>query len=115
MWQKLRLLNSRSAPMRLRENRHNLKEGRLEKLKSTQHAYDMGDRVNWDETRILEIESSSFYRKYKESAHMACISNPITQPSLDISPNWISFISNEITNSQRSVWCGRFFIDFYRF
>jgi hypothetical protein len=39
--------------------------------------------------RILEIESNSKYRKYKESAHMACSANPISQPSLDISPIWI--------------------------
>jgi hypothetical protein len=39
--------------------------------------------------RILEIESNSKYKKYKESARMACSANPISQPSLDISPIWI--------------------------
>jgi hypothetical protein len=43
----------------------------------------------WDEARVLEVESNSRYRKYKESAHMACSVNPISQPSLDISPIWI--------------------------
>jgi hypothetical protein len=28
--------------------------------------------VGWDEARILEIKSNSRYRKYKESAHIAC-------------------------------------------
>jgi hypothetical protein len=51
--------------------------------------------------RILEIKSNSRYRKYKESAHMACSTNPISQPSLDISPTWIPLINNEVFNSQR--------------
>jgi hypothetical protein len=29
-------------------------------------------RIIWDEARILEIESNSRHRKYKELAHMAC-------------------------------------------
>jgi hypothetical protein len=59
--------------------RHNLKEGLLEKSKLVQHAYEEGHRVGWDEARILEIESNSRYRKYKESAHMACLTNQISQ------------------------------------
>jgi hypothetical protein len=57
-------------------------------------------RVGWDEARTLEIESNSRYRKYKELAHMACLTNPISQPSLDISPIWISLISNVVSKSQ---------------
>jgi hypothetical protein len=59
--------------MWLHEHRHILKEGLLEKSKLAQHAYKEVNKVNWDEVRILEIESSSRYRKYKESAHMACL------------------------------------------
>jgi hypothetical protein len=80
---------------------HNLKEVLLEKSKLSQHAYEEGHRVGCDGARILEIESNSRYRKYKESAHMAYLTNPFTQPSLDISPIWIPLISNEVTNSQR--------------
>jgi hypothetical protein len=58
-------------------------------------------RVGWDEAKILEIESNSRYKKYKESAHMACLTNPISQPSLNISPIWIPLISNDVTSSQR--------------
>jgi hypothetical protein len=53
------------------------------------------------DARVLEIESNSRDRKYKESAHMACLINPVSQPSLDISPIWIPLISNEVSNSQR--------------
>jgi predicted GIY-YIG superfamily endonuclease len=91
----------RPLSVRLREHRHNLKEGHLETSKLAQHAFEEGHKVDWDEARILEIESNSRYRKYKESAHMACLINPISQPSLDISPIWIPVISNEVMNSQR--------------
>jgi hypothetical protein len=87
--------------MRLHEHRHNLKEGLLERSKLALHAYEEGHRVAWDNPRILEIESNSRYSKYKESAHMACLTNPISQPSLHISPIWIPIISNEVTNSHR--------------
>jgi predicted GIY-YIG superfamily endonuclease len=73
--------------MQLREHRHHLQQGFLEKSKLAQHAYEEGHTLGWDDARILEIESNCRYRKYKESAHMACLTNPISQPSLDISPS----------------------------
>jgi hypothetical protein len=50
----------------------------LEESKLAQHAYEEGHRIGCDEARILEIESNSRYRKYKESAHMAYLTNPIS-------------------------------------
>jgi hypothetical protein len=91
----------RPLAMWLCEYRHDLKEGLLEKSKVVQRAYEEGHRVGCDEARILEIESNSRYRKYKESAHVACLTNPISHPSLDITPIWIPLISNEVTNSQK--------------
>jgi hypothetical protein len=88
----------RPLAVRFREHRHSVKEGLLVKSKFSPHAYEEGHRVGCDEARILEIESNSWYRKYKESAHMA---NLISQPGVDISPIWIPLISNEFTNSQR--------------
>jgi hypothetical protein len=64
--------------MRLSEHRHNLKGVLLEKPNLAQHAYEEGHRVGWDDASILEIERNSRYRKYKESAHMACLTNPIS-------------------------------------
>jgi hypothetical protein len=90
----------RPLAVRLREHKHSLKEGLLEKSKLARHAYEEGHRVGWDEARILEIESNSRYRKYKESAHMACLTNPISQPSLDISPIWIPLICDEVNNTK---------------
>jgi hypothetical protein len=62
----------RPLAVRLREHKHNIKEGLLEKSKLAQHAYEEGHRVGWDEASSLEIESNSRYRKYEESAQMAC-------------------------------------------
>jgi hypothetical protein len=59
--------------MRLCEHRHSLKEDLLEESKLAQHSYEEGHMVGWDEARILEIESKSRYRKYKELAHMTCL------------------------------------------
>jgi hypothetical protein len=44
---------------------------------------------------------------------MECLTNPISQPSLDTSPIWIPLISNEVSNSKgTSVWSDRFFMGF---
>jgi hypothetical protein len=83
--------------LRLCEPRHNIREGLLEKLKLAQHAYE-GHRVGWNEARILEIESDSRDGKYKESAHVACSTDPISQPNLEISCIWIHLISKEVGN-----------------
>jgi hypothetical protein len=95
----------RPLAMWLHEHRHNFKEGLIEKSKIVQHAYEEGLRVGWDEARILEIESNSRYGKYKELAPVVCLTNPIRQPSLNVSPIWIPLIGSEVTNSEiRSVY-----------
>jgi hypothetical protein len=48
-----------------------------------------------DEAKVLESESNRRYRKYKESAHMAGSTNPISEPTLDICPIWIHLINEE--------------------
>jgi hypothetical protein len=81
--------------VRLHKHGHNFKQCLLENSKLFQHAYNEGHRVSWDEDSILRIQSNSRYMKYKESAHMACLTNPIT---LGISPIWNPLINNEITS-----------------
>jgi hypothetical protein len=53
----------RPLAVRLREHRHNLGEGLLEKSKLAQHAYEEGHRGGWYEARILDIESHIRYRR----------------------------------------------------
>jgi predicted GIY-YIG superfamily endonuclease len=71
----------RPLAVRLREHKHNFKEGLIEKSKLAQHAYEEDHKVIWDEARVLEVESNSRYRKYKESAHiislLALLANPV--------------------------------------
>jgi hypothetical protein len=57
---------------------HNFKEDLVDKSKLAQHTYEEGHGLGWEETRVLDIESNSRYRKHKESAHMACLTNPIS-------------------------------------
>jgi hypothetical protein len=101
-------ISETGRPLAVRLREHNLQQSLLKKSKLAQHAYEEGHRVGWDEARILEIESNSRYKKHKESAHVVCLTNSISQPNLDIPPIWISHIGNEVTNSQRSVCCDRF-------
>jgi hypothetical protein len=82
-------------------NIHIFSNSVLEKLKLSKHAYEEGHKVDWDEARILDIESHRKYRKYKEAAHMSCSIEPISEPSLDISPIWIPIISSEVNSLQR--------------
>jgi hypothetical protein len=100
MWQNNFGETGRPLAQRLREHRHSLKEGLIQKSKLAQHAYDEGHEIGWDEARILEVENNSRYRKYKESAHMGCLTNTISQPSLNISPIWISLVTNMVRKSQ---------------
>jgi hypothetical protein len=62
-----------------------------DKSKLAHHDYEEGHGVDRDEAR---------YTKCKESAHMPFLSNPHSQPSLDISPIWTPLINNEGKNSQ---------------
>jgi hypothetical protein len=71
----------RPLAVQLHEHRHNLKEGLLEKSKLAQHAHEEGLRVIWDEARILEVESNSRHRKYKESTHPYSVFENPDQPT----------------------------------
>jgi hypothetical protein len=73
-----------------------------ENSKLAQHAYEEGHRIGWDEARIWEAESNSKYRKYKESAHMACLTNPMSHSVWSFLPS-ATPLAHEITNSQRSL------------
>jgi translation elongation factor EF-4 len=49
---------------------------------------------------VLQIEPNTTYRKYKESAHMSLLDDPIRQPSVDISPIWTPVITAEVKKLQ---------------
>jgi predicted GIY-YIG superfamily endonuclease len=87
---------SRPLQVRIKEHKHNLRQGLLEKPRLAKLAYEEGHKICWNEARVLQTEPNIIYRKYKESAHMSLLVNPISQPSLDISPIWIPVISEEV-------------------
>jgi hypothetical protein len=91
---------SRPLSVRIQGHKHNLKNGLLEKLKLAQHAFEEDHQVSWNEAKILHPEGNGRYRKYNESAHMACMDNPISQPSLKTSSIWIPLIKKEINTLQ---------------
>jgi hypothetical protein len=86
--------------VRVREYSHNLIDGLLEKSQLVQPAYQEGYRVDWDDARILEIESNSRYRKYNKSAIWHVYPIRSFNPGWDISPMWISLFSNKVISSQ---------------
>jgi predicted GIY-YIG superfamily endonuclease len=79
----------RPLGIRIREHMNNLKQGLMEKSRLAKHAYEEGHRTQWMEAKTVQIETNKICKKYKEAAHMACIMNSISQPSLEISPIWI--------------------------
>jgi predicted GIY-YIG superfamily endonuclease len=92
----------RPLVVRIREHMNNLKQGLMEKSRLAKHAYEEGHRIQWKEAKAAQIETNNICRKYKEAAHMACITNPISQLSLEISPIWIPLIQEE---GCRAVHC----------
>jgi hypothetical protein len=92
---------SRPLEVRIKEHKYNRTQGLLEKSKLAQHAYKEGHRICWNEAKVLQIETNTTYRKYKESTHMSLLDHPISQPSLDISLMWAPVITAEVNRIQR--------------
>jgi hypothetical protein len=69
-----------------------LKEGQLDKETLAQYAFEEGYKTEWLQAGILHFKPNHTYRKYKETAHMFHSDNPISQPSLEISPAWFPVI-----------------------
>jgi hypothetical protein len=83
----------RSLEGHIREHKYNLTQGLLEKSKLSQHAYEEGHKICWNEAKVLQIEPNTTYRKYKESTHMFLVDHPTSQPSLNISTIWTGYQS----------------------
>jgi len=74
-----------------------LEVGHLETSRLAQHSFEQNHRVLGEEAKILETEKNPLYRKYKEATNMACLQNPISPPSVDISPIWHPFTRNDLS------------------
>jgi hypothetical protein len=69
--------NKKTLGIYIKDHRRGFMQYLLEKLKLAQHAYQGGHTVCWNEARVLQIEPNIIYIKYKESAHMSLLVNPI--------------------------------------
>jgi hypothetical protein len=45
------------------EHKHNLKQGLFEKSKLTQHMYEEGHHIKWDEAKAIRKEPNTTHRK----------------------------------------------------
>jgi hypothetical protein len=71
---------SRPLKVCIKEHKCNLTQGLLERSKLAEHAYEEGQKICWNEVKVLQIEPHITYRKYKESAHISAgPSNQSTQ------------------------------------
>jgi hypothetical protein len=70
----------RPLAVRLKEHKYNLMEALCDKSKIVARAFE--EWIDWDQTHVLQTESNSVFRKYKQSAHTICSNNPISQASL---------------------------------
>jgi hypothetical protein len=86
---------SRPLEVLIKEHKNNPTQGLLQKSKLAQHAYEEGHKICWNKARVLQTEPNNTYRNYKESGHKCLLDNPISQPSLDISPIWTPKIAEE--------------------
>jgi hypothetical protein len=91
---------SRPLEVCTKEHKYNLAQGLLEKSKLAQHAFEEVHKICWNEEKVLQIELNTTYRKYEESTQMSLLDLPISQPSLDISPIWITVITAEVKKLQ---------------
>jgi predicted GIY-YIG superfamily endonuclease len=54
---------SRPLEVRIKEHKYNLTGGLLEKSKLTQLTYEKGLKIYWKESKVLQIEPNTTYRK----------------------------------------------------
>jgi hypothetical protein len=51
--------------VRLREHKHNLKEGHFDEAKLASHAFEERQKINWTQTHVLQFQSNAAYIKYQ--------------------------------------------------
>jgi hypothetical protein len=97
----------RRLAVRLCERKHNLKDGLLEDSELAQHACKEEHRNMWHEARILDTQGIGPH------SVIVCLTNRISQPSLDIIPIWIPLTIDAVITSKRSPCHDRFPIGLY--
>ena len=95
---------SRPLSVRLEEHRKATIRGETLRSGVAEHAWSEGDhRPAWHEATIIDREPHWKVRKIKEAAHMALANNPISKPSIDISPIWLPILRKINPNNIRGT------------
>jgi hypothetical protein len=81
--------------IRLREQWRNLEAGHLERSRIAQRDFEEKYFILYKLAKTLQIEKYCVYGKYKEAAHISCLKDPISQPSIEILPNWLPLVSEK--------------------
>lgn len=65
----------------------------------SESSYESSHQIDLNEVGVLQVEYNSRYGKLKEMAHVACLTNLISQPSLESLPFSILLINDEGSKS----------------
>jgi hypothetical protein len=84
----------------MKEHKYDLNQGFLGKSKLGKHSYGEDHKTCWKEEKVKKIAPNGTNRKCKEAAHMVLADDPISEPSLDISPIWTPIIAAEVSKLQ---------------
>jgi hypothetical protein len=80
----------------IQEHRRNLREGLTEKSKLVKHTKNV-TRQAGKRQKFCKLKPTAD----RESAHMACLENLISQLSLELSTIWILLINKEVEKNHR--------------
>jgi len=74
---------SRTLGVGIKEHICNIRQCYLDRSKLAAHDFEEGNQIDYNQSGILQSESNTVYRKYREATH-----NPINQSDVDITPVW---------------------------
>jgi len=97
MWQGLNWGNRQTVGRESQGTQTNLGSKSLGKIQTSTAFLRSYNSVLWEKAKILDTENNPVYRKYKKAAYMACLQNPVSRPSIEISPIWHPLIRNELS------------------
>lgn len=82
-----------STTLGVRINKHicNIRKWYFDRSKLAAHDFEEGGQIDKNQRDILQSESNTIYRKYREATH-----NPLNQSDVDMTPMWLPLIEKEL-------------------
>ena len=75
----------------------------MEKSKIAQHCWSENHRMLWDEAHIIHREEHYLKRKLIEASYIKLADRPISQPSVEVRPLWLSILKKKLCNKKSKV------------